>query len=399
MPCSPRRHATASAATPPGARTSSRPSPGCSPSDGPTPDEIEVIAAWIHSLPSAPPRPEIGGAGVRVPTLPTEAQEHARDAARRVARAQFEADALQRYEHMPERELFHCLVWSEAFPDAVAYARHYVKQRFVDAAQGMYEGHVHDPVPAFFPYSPGALGAWQRRQVQVQVETIAPRGKVTTMTREEYRWQMCQQMVQMLTDGVILHRAFSMALADTFLGRALFQTFSDERGQGDEVALHTNIARRFFAALGLDHPDIDDPEFARWPVLCDSSFSHVTLTTAASLHPRLFLPEVLGLNLSLEVGALGGWMAVFRDQARHFGAPTTYFEIHNTIDNIDTGHSGLARDMIVAYLDDVLLRAGLDERDRHWSRIWSGLRAGHHALETAAKEPFCGAASGPTAPD
>jgi hypothetical protein len=346
-------------------------------------DEVEMIADWIRSLPDSTDDEDARGLPCLIPP-DADDEAHTRAKAIRDALATFRAEAAQNHAQMPVRGLFHRLLRPESFPDTVEYAKHYARRHFQDAAAGIDEGDPHDLIPSIFSYTPAALDRWRRRQVRLQIEDTRASGRDNKKTREQYRDVARQYVVQLLTDGVILHRAFSMSLADTRLGRLLFQTFSDECGQGDEVALHTNIARRYFAVLDIVHPEIDDPELSTWPALHDSSYLGATLLLAASLHPRLFLPEVLGLNFSLEVGALGGWMAASRDEARRFGAPATYFEVHNTIDNLDTGHSGFARDMITHHLDDVLLRGGVEDRDRHWARIWTGLRAGNRVLEEVA---------------
>jgi hypothetical protein len=120
---------------------------------------------------------------------------------------------------------------------------------------------------------------------------------------------------------------------------------------------------------------VDTKEFVNWPRLRDASFDVPTLWLSISSFPRHFLPEILGLNLAVELAGIGGPYLEARDTLRHFGLPTLFVDVHNAADNVSVGHSAWALKAINAYMDEVAAREGPHNVDYHWHRVWSGVRA------------------------
>ncbi len=60
---------------------------------------------------------------------------------------------------------------------------------------------------------------------------------------------------------------------------------------------------------------------------------------------------------------------------RHYGYCSTFVDVHNTVDNMSTGHSTIALDAVKIHFDEMLERGGLEEVRRHWRLIWTGYRA------------------------
>ena len=91
-----------------------------------------------------------------------------------------------------------------------------------------------------------------------------------------------------------------------------------------------------------------------------------------SLFPQHFLAETLGLTLAVEISGVGGTYRSTSDALRHHGFPSTFVDVHNTIDNVSSGHTALAHEAIKAHLDEGLEQGGPDEVQRRWRRVWTG---------------------------
>jgi hypothetical protein len=100
-----------------------------------------------------------------------------------------------------------------------------------------------------------------------------------------------------------------------------------------------------------------------------------TLWLSISCFPRHFLPEILGLNLAVELAGVGGPYMEARDTLRRFGYPTLFVDVHNAADNVSVGHAAWAVAAITRYMDDVAEREGPHNLDPTWHRVWSGVCA------------------------
>ena len=86
-----------------------------------------------------------------------------------------------------------------------------------------------------------------------------------------------------------------------------------------------------------------------------------------------FLPELLGLNMAIELSGLGKDYKRLVDEWNYWGIDPTIANIHISIDNVASGHTFLAKKAIQLYMDDLFHRTG-DKKiwDKHWRRIYSG---------------------------
>jgi hypothetical protein len=127
--------------------------------------------------------------------------------------------------------------------------------------------------------------------------------------------------------------------------------------------------------MGEAAPAVESWEFARWQRLRDSSFDVPTLWLSISCFPRHFLPEILGLNLAVELAGIGGPYMEARDTLKRFGFPTLFVDVHNAADNVAAGHSAWAMNTIKRYMDEVAEREGPHALTNTWHRVWSGVRS------------------------
>ena len=87
------------------------------------------------------------------------------------------------------------------------------------------------------------------------------------------------------------------------------------------------------------------------------------------------MPEILGLNLAVELAGIGGPYMEARDTLRHFKLPTLFVELHNAADNVANGHAAQSMNAIKQYMDEVASREGPHNLDQVWRRVWSGVCA------------------------
>jgi hypothetical protein len=77
---------------------------------------------------------------------------------------------------------------------------------------------------------------------------------------------------------------------------------------------------------------------------------------------------------------VGGSYRDARVALRHHGFSTQFVDLHNTIDNVATGHSAWAADAIDGYLADLPAVSGPGGEADAWERI----RIGHRSLNPPA---------------
>ena len=230
------------------------------------------------------------------------------------------------------------------------------------------------PIPSR-RYDPAALERWVYKKHREQVDSYRPPDVRPEAPKEAFIEATVQLAPLILIDGGWLQGMASPALIHTTVGRMLFHVLVEELGEGKPKEHHANVYRDLLAAMGENAPPVETWEFARWPRLLDSSFDVPTLWLSISCFPRHFLPEILGLNLAVELAGVGGPYMEARDTLRRFRYPTLFVDVHNAADNVSVGHAAWAMNAIKRYMDEVTERDGPHNVDRVWHRIWAGARA------------------------
>ena len=342
-----------------------------------SPVELEVIERWINSLPPKPADPKAQVANRPDPTGPALTGPTARVPVtipgRQWTKTEFQRRSAALHGACTARELFHYLVNVEFHPEILPAAERYARDRLERSMAMIRKGER--PIPSE-RYDAKAFEAWVHRKHREQVDSYRPPHIRPNPSREEFIEASVQLAPIVLIDGAWLQGVASPALIHAVVGRMMFHVMVEEIGEGDAEEHHANLYRRLLAAMGEDVPPVDSWEFARWPRLLDASFEVPTLWLAISCFPRHFLPEVLGLNLAVELAGVGGPYMEARDALKRFGLPTRFVDVHNAADNVAAGHSAWAINAIRRYLDDVAEREGPHSLDHTWHRVWSG-RACH----------------------
>jgi hypothetical protein len=121
-------------------------------------------------------------------------------------------------------------------------------------------------------------------------------------------------------------------------------------------------------------PDVTELDFAMSDKFPDSAFEVPAIWLSLSCFSRHYMPEILGLNLAVELAGVGAGYLEAHDTLEYFGFPTLFVDIHNAADNASVGHAALAVDAIKIYMNELAEREGLHSIDAYWHRIWTGMR-------------------------
>ena len=93
---------------------------------------------------------------------------------------------------------------------------------------------------------------------------------------------------------------------------------------------------------------------------------------AISRFPSHFLPELLGLNLAIELSGLGAVYLRLSEELKYWEIDAHIVDLHMTIDNVASGHTALAIKAIKLHLDDINSCFGEREMQQQWRRIYTG---------------------------
>jgi hypothetical protein len=141
-------------------------------------------------------------------------------------------------------------------------------------------------------------------------------------------------------------------------------------GNGDVTLNHPNVFRELLAQMGVELPGFGTLEFGRWPGFRPEALRVPLFWLCLSQFPKRFLPETLGLNLAMELSGVGGAYRDAIDALRYYGYDPCFIELHNTIDNISTGHTAWPIEAIKCHMDEMLAHGGTELVEEHWHRVW-----------------------------
>ncbi|REE96250.1 iron-containing redox enzyme family protein [Thermomonospora umbrina] len=195
-------------------------------------------------------------------------------------------------------------------------------------------------------------------------------------SREELVDSTLQLAPLIMIDGGWLQGFTDHQHASSPSGHFLFRTYWDELGNGVRELNHPRIYRALLRDMGVEPPPTDSREFAAWPGFRDEAFALPVYWLSISRFPQSRMPEILGLNLAMELSGVGSGYRSSRVALKHYGFSTQFVDLHNTIDNVATGHSAWAVDAIDSYMADVSGTVG----PRQESEIWERIRTGHRSL-------------------
>ncbi|CAO1615749.1 unnamed protein product [Parajaminaea phylloscopi] len=179
--------------------------------------------------------------------------------------------------------------------------------------------------------------------------------------------------------------------------RASWQVMTEELGDGDLTRSHVAIYEALMDSLAAEDgesaptPKGEDRRFTEWVATGgpkstsdtqrlqignqdssgnDRCWRSAVSQLAMSVCPNDFLPECLGWNCSYE--GLPYHLLVSSRELQEHSLDAYYFWLHVSIDNASSGHSAMARECVVRFLEAAAVAGGQDLADEVWARIKLG---------------------------
>ncbi|MEU9924924.1 iron-containing redox enzyme family protein [Streptomyces griseoluteus] len=328
-----------------------------------SPQDLNVIRRWIDSLPATSPQEEPAESRTGTPVTPATLAKVA-TALRAGHRAPGRAPS-------SVREAYHLLMRRTDTPALRSWAKIYVAGWLARSAHGMDERTM--PLPA--RWGREGLRPWLQERHDRHGSEFEQNAEVPLPSREAVVDDTVQTAPLTLIDGSWLQGFTDYEQASSEIGHSLFETYWDELGNGEPRLNHPLIYRDVLKEMGVDPPPTASPEFARWPGFRDESFELPVYWLCVGRFPRTFLPEVLGLNLAMELSGVGGTYRRARLALKAYGFSTRFVDIHNTIDNVATGHSAWAADAVDTLMAALPDTSGAGGREQTWQRVRTGYRS------------------------
>jgi hypothetical protein len=151
-----------------------------------------------------------------------------------------------------------------------------------------------------------------------------------------------------------------------------WQILSEELGDGDLRKNHVHVYTELIRETGWACPEPHSLFFI--DPLHNMTDIHVWKAAVAqqliSLLPEMFMPEILGFNLHFESVAFETLVA--SRELKEVGYNPSYSLLHVSIDNPHSGHSAIALEIVVEYLDHVGREPDSEGLQVAWNRVRAG---------------------------
>lgn len=340
-----------------------------------TAEERQACLNWIEN-PGAAAEPVHAGGTVQQPVSDHGTEQRPPSAGVRAGTSASRKSAVNC------RKLFTALLHAESAGDcppeaAIAVERVLRRSRWLDRLKPVRRSLRH--------YDPAAFSRWVESLYRQEAARYRPSDGTPRVGWDFCLWAVLQLAPSILVDGCWLA---AVPTASENLGeveRHLLQIYADELGNGRPERNHANVYRRLLESLSLTVPEFETEDFARDTRFIDAAFEFPVYMLAIGLLKDRYFPELLGLNLAIELSGLGAGYMQAADILRHHGIDPTIVQLHQTIDNLACGHSARARDAILLYLDRIKQQGDMTAVQNAWRRIRLG-----HASFGAALLPLAG---------
>lgn len=192
--------------------------------------------------------------------------------------------------------------------------------------------------------------------------------------REEAQWWLKQVAPVKYVDGAWLGHVnkITTPFALRRTTRDAWQVLSEELGDGDLDKNHVQVYRELMKDIvpGLPAGDTMDFIHPRHELNEPSVWKAAIAQLLISLFPHEFLPEILGFNLHFELLTLETLKAA--KELAEMKLNSYYFALHISIDNSDSGHTAMAKQAVMVYIEHVEETQGHLAGERVWKRIQAG---------------------------
>ncbi|KAF2837462.1 hypothetical protein M501DRAFT_995390 [Patellaria atrata CBS 101060] len=268
----------------------------------------------------------------------------------------------------------------EFYPSVIPNARAELISLFAEGIQkgklkdgGLLEMSHYDPesVKQFIQKENNRIRQRYEKYIKRR-EKGGPRELLTT-TEEAKTW-LIQRAPSKYVDGAWLghiHRA-STPFVLRSITKNVWQVLSEELGDGDLSKNHAEVYRKLMHSIDAHIPDADSREFVS-PTL---GLNDIGIWKSAiaqlliSLFPHDFLPEILGFNMHFECLTWDTLLAA--KELREMNIDASYFLLHISIDNSDSGHTAMATRIVLDYLQHVSKLEGDQAAQSAWRRVQVG---------------------------
>ncbi len=277
------------------------------------------------------------------------------------------------------REMFHTLVNVDLFPHALPLAKQFVIKILRKSTAKLNKNRSN--TLQYFEYD---VETFERRILDIynrEMSSYKPFVSPPKLDRAVYLWAIEQFAPTILTDGCWLQKTSQAGINFEEINARLFRIFADEIGDGHVEWNHPNVYRNLLSSLKIKLPELDTKDFAYYPNFSTAAFDLPVFMLSISQFPTHFLPEILGLNLAIELSGLGAAYMGLADELDYWDIDSTIIKLHISIDNMANGHSFIAKDTIAIYLDEQLSAYGHLRMQQQWRRIWIGFLALQVSLE------------------
>jgi hypothetical protein len=151
-----------------------------------------------------------------------------------------------------------------------------------------------------------------------------------------------------------------------------WQVLSEELGDGDLNRNHAFLYKQLLEEVGSPLPAGHSRDFVRegYGLNHRGVWKSAVSQLLISLFPHEFLPEILGFNLHFEGLTLSTMQAAHELKELHINP--YYFLIHIAIDNSDSGHTAMALQAVVEYIEAIRAQSGDEAVQQVWRRIQAG---------------------------
>ncbi|MEE9338512.1 MAG: iron-containing redox enzyme family protein [Methylococcaceae bacterium] len=272
---------------------------------------------------------------------------------------------IKEYKKISYKELYYRLVNVDLFPEFLPTA----KNRVHKLLQGC---RLFSTLP-FKHYSHQQFERYIDAKYQREIEAYQPLQGKPKISKAAYVWGLEQVAPMILIDGCWLQKSLSIQNVNSDIANILFSIYCDELGNGNFDQSHPVIFQQLLDSLLIKVPSIYSPKFIKHSGFINSAFDLPVYMMGLSHFSIDFLPELLGLNMAIELSGLGKNYMRLVDEWRYWEIDPAIATIHISIDNVASGHTFLAKKAIQLYMDDVMQHTGNQKVvDLHWRRIYTG---------------------------
>ena len=273
--------------------------------------------------------------------------------------------SIKEYKTISHKELYYRLVNVDLFPEFLPTAKNRVHHLLQVC-------RLFSALP-FKHYSHQQFEQYIEAKYQREIKAYQPLQGKPKVSKEAYVWGLEQVAPMILIDGCWLQKSLSIQNVNSDISKILFSIYCDELGNGNFDQSHPVIFQQLLDSLSIKVPSVYSPKFIEHSGFIKSAFDLPVYMMGLSHFSVDFLPELLGLNMAIELSGLGKSYMSLVDEWRYWGIDPAIATIHISIDNAASGHTFLAKKAIQLYMDDVMQHTGSQKIvDLHWRRIYTG---------------------------